>query len=361
MKKALFLGVTNFDFQNSETLQHLKKKYECLNRHLDTYVLAKGKPFYTEKWGTSFYLLPNSIFWIIAPALAFYLCITKRIDVIIAQSPLIEGVVSAFLKMLLRKKLIVEIHGDWKQGPFLSRKRRFAFLQKKLIPFLAKISFNNADKIRSVAEYLTREAKKIAPNKKYFIFPTFTDLDSFLAETDLKFENVLLSAGQLAQVKGMDILIEAFAMVKSDFKLVIAGEGPERKNLESKIKELGLENKIELKGRLPLNEVKNIMKNCYCFVLASLSEGLPRVLMEAMSLKKPLIASRVGGIPDLIRDGENGFTFEPGNINQLADKLKMLIRNKDLAISMGQKGRLLVQQKYSNENYIKGYVSMIYG
>ena len=340
MKKVLFIGVTKY---NLEKDVHLKKKFEGLSRGVKPYILAKGRFCRQNVWGAEFYLLPPSFFWILAPKLAFLLCLIKKIDVIVCQGPLLEGLLGTILKRLLRKELIVEIHGDWKEGPFLSKKRRLEFIQRKFTPLLAKISFKNADKIRGVASSLIDEAKKIAPDKKYFIFPTFTDLYDFLNEKDTTFGNYILFVGRADEVKGVKYLIEAFSKIKQDFpdfNLVLVGEGlPE--------------------GKLSLAETRNKMKNCYCLVVPSLSEGLPRVIMEAQALGKPVIASNVGGIPDLIKDGQNGFLFRVGDSNELAEKLRILLKNQKMAQEMGQRGRGFIKEKFSNEKYIASYIEVI--
>lgn len=341
MRKVLFIGVTKY---NLEKDIHLAKKFEGLSRGIKPYILAKGKPFHKKIWRTEFYLLSAGIFfWPLAFCLAFWLCLAKKIDVIVSQSPLMEGFLGAIFKKILRKELIVEIHGDWKEAPFLSKKRKLAFIERRFTPFLAKISLRNADKIRGVAEYLIKEAKKIAPDKKYFIFPTFTNLDDFLNERDIKFDNFILFVGRAQKVKGVKYLIEAFSKIEKEFpefRLVLVGEGlPE--------------------GRLSLEETKNKMKNCYCLVLPSLSEGLPRVLMEAMALGKPVIGSNIGGIPELIENGQNGFLFRVGDSNDLAEKLKILLRDKKMALGMGQKGREFIKEKFSNAKYIQNYIQMI--
>ena len=361
MKKVLFIGVTNYDFKESLPL-HLKEKFLELSRDISPYILSKGKPFHKKIWNSEFYLLPYSVFWLFAFFIAFYLCISKKIDTIIAQSPLIEGVTGAILKKIFKKQLIVEIHGEWENGPFLSKKRRFEFFQKKLIPFLARISFKNADKIRGVANYLIERAKKIAPDKKYSSFPTFTDLELFLEEKDIRYDKFILFVGQLEKVKGIDVLIKAFSKIENefpDFKLIIIGDGKEKENLKNISSNLKIQNKIEFKGKLSLKETKDVIKNCYCLVLSSLSEGLPRVLMEAMALEKSVIASDVGGIPELIKDNENGFLFEKSNSDELVKKLRVLLNNRDLAIRMGQKGKKIIENKFSNEKYIENYISMI--
>ncbi|MCP6718833.1 MAG: glycosyltransferase family 4 protein [Patescibacteria group bacterium] len=355
--------MTNYNFEKEELVSHLEDKFKGLAQKIKPYVLAKGKPFHKRIWDTDFYLLkPGVLFWPLASILAFYLCLVKRIDVIIAQSPLIEGFIGTVLKKVLRKELIVEIHGDWKEGPFLSKRRRFEALQKKIVPSLAKISFKNADKIRAVAAYLIREAKRFAPENNYFLFPTFTNLDSFSREKDTSYQKFILSVGQLEKVKGMDVVIDAFNEISKefpDFKLIIIGEGSQRKNLELRIKNLGLENKVELKGRLSLEQTKNTMRECYYFILPSLSEGLPRALMEAMVLGKPVIGSNVGGIPDLIKDGQNGFLFIAGDSNELGKKMRILLNNKELSLNMGQAGKELIKNNFSNKKYIENYIKMV--
>ena len=238
------------------------------------------------------------------------------------------------LKKTLHKELIVELHGDWEE--------RLPTI-RGILTFFAKRVLRNADKIRAVANYLVLKARKYAPAKPYFIFPTFTDLNDFLAEKEIIFNKEILFVGRNDRVKGIPYLIEAFELIKKDFpdfKLSLVGEGlPE--------------------GKLPLTEVRKRMKNCYCLVLPSITEGLPRVMLEAMALSKPVVASRVGGIPDLIKDSENGFLFEVGNVQELAEKLRILLDNKELAVEMGRRGRELVQSQFSNEKYINNYLAMI--
>ncbi len=331
MKNVLFIGVTKY---NLEKDLHLKKKFEGLSQGVKPYVLAKGRPFHSQVWGAEFYLLPPWFFWPVALKLAFWLCLTKKIDTICVQGPLLEGLVGTALKTILRKELIVELHGDWEE-------RLPAF--KKALTFFAKISLRNADKIRAVANYLALKAQKYVPHKPYFLFPTFTDLDGFLAEKNIRFDNYILFVGRDDRVKGVKYLIEAFDKIRPefpDFKLVLAGEGlPE--------------------GKLPLGEVRKRMRDCYCLVVPSLSEGLPRVIMEAMALGKPVIASNVGGIPDLVKNGETGFLSEAGNPENLSQKMRILLSNKNLAVEMGKKGREIIEDKFSNQKYIDNYLKMI--
>ncbi|MDO8265052.1 MAG: glycosyltransferase family 4 protein [Candidatus Parcubacteria bacterium] len=362
MKKVLFIGVTGRSLAKNGDF-HLAGKYKGLTSGMEVFDLAKGGPAHIKKWGADFYLLPSGIlFWPICFMAAFWICLTKKIDVIVSQSPLIDGFLGVILKKILKKELIIEIHGDWKEGPFLSKKRRMEFLQRKFIPFLAKISLKNADKIRTVAKYLAEEARKIAPDKPYILFPTFTDLDIFLNEKEVRSNNYILFVGTLEKVKGVEYLIEAFSKIHknfSEFRLLIIGKGSEENYLKDMALKFNIADKVEFRGKLSLIETKDIMKDCYCFILPSLSEGLPRVIIEAMALSKPVIGSDAGGIPELVQDGINGFLFKSGDSGSLAEKMRTLLSKKELAKEFGIKGRMFAEQNFSNDKYIENYIKMI--
>ena len=360
MKRVLFIGTTYYNLSENS---HLRNKFEGLSKGMKVFVLARGKFCHCQKWKSDFYLLPkNFLFWPITFFLSFYLCLSKKIDVVVCQSPIAEGFIGALLKKILKKELVVEAHGDWVEGTFLSRKRRFEFLERKIIPYLVRFSLRNADKIRAISQATKIQARKISKDKPYFIFPTFTDLDIFLKQQDIRFDNYILFVGHLEKVKGAGYLIAAFNKIKRefpDFRLVLIGQGGEKKNYQLSIINYQLQARVELTGELPLTQVRDIMKDCYCLVLPSLSEGLGRVLMEAMALGKPVIGSNVGGISDLIQDGDNGFLTEPGNSNNLADRIRVLLKDKDLAAKMGANGRRFVRYNFSNHKYIENYITMI--
>jgi len=362
MKKVLFLSLTSYNIDVPNP--NLGKKFGGLSKDIGVFLIGRGKLGHKNIYNSEFYLIPYfSGFWYL-PAffLSLYIILSKGINTIIAQSPLLDGFLGVLLKKITRKELIIELHGDWVEGPFLSKKRKLEFLEKAFIPSLAAATLNNADKIRGVAKYLIEEAKKIAPNKKYFLFPTFTDLDIFLAEKDIASDKFILFVGGLEKVKGVEYLIEAFSKIHNNFKefrLLIIGKGSEDDFLKSLASRLNIADKVEFKGRLSLVETKDIMKKCYCFVLPSLSEGLPRVIIEAMALGKPVIGSNAGGIPELVNDGVNGFLFKTGNSDSLAEKLATLLSQKGLTEDFGAKGRMLAEKSYSNRKYLENYLEMI--
>lgn len=133
--------------------------------------------------------------------------------------------------------------------------------------------------------------------------------------------------------KGIDVLIRAFKEIADEYpriKLIIAGEGPEEINLKSLSAELSLENRIEFIGTVPLLRAVSLLKGAICTVVPSLSEGGGLVNVEAQAASCPVIASRVGGIPEYVQDGVSGLLFESKNSKDLANKMKMIISNKAL-------------------------------
>jgi len=364
MKKVLFIGLTYYKIQDEKGSSYLERKFKGLNEKVQSFVLARGGVFHQTIWGTEFYLLePDIFFWPSAFFVALYVCLKENIDVIITETPLLDGFIGTIVAKILGKELIVEIHGDWEEAPFLVKKRSFAGFKKKIVPFLAKFSLRSADKVRVISGFTKKKARDIVGDKKpIFVFPAFTDLDIFFKEQDTSFENFILFVGVLEKVKGIEYLIEAFSKIHNEFPkftLKIVGKGSQKGNLIKLADQYGVDGKVDFTGRLSLKQTKDIMKRCYCLILPSLSEGLGRVLIEAAALGKPLVGSNVGGIPDIIEDGYNGFLFGKENPEELARKLARLMEDEELSKEMGRRGKEFVMQKFSNKNYIQDYISMI--
>jgi len=361
MRRVLFIGITEYDFANESP--HLRKKFMGLSEGMKVFVVARGKPFHKQIWGADFYLIPTRLFFLpLSFVFGGYLCVSRKIDVLVCQTPLTEGIVGVLLKFLLRKELIVEIHGDWLEGPFINKKRLFAPFLRSIVPHIGSWTIKNADKVRTLTRIAQEELRAKFPRKKYFSFPTFTDIDIFLEEKNTSFKKYICTVAVLSPIKDIETLIEAFGQIRKkfpEFKLVIAGEGPSMENLKSKTEKERLESAVIFTGRLSSNEVKEVVKDCYAFVLPSLSEGFGRVFIEAMALGKPVIATRVGGVPEIVKDGENGFLIEPKDVNTLVEKLRYLIENPSAATRMGEEGLKFVRRNFSNEKYIKNYIDMI--
>jgi glycosyltransferase involved in cell wall biosynthesis len=162
--------------------------------------------------------------------------------------------------------------------------------------------------------------------------------------------------GNLWPVKGHRTLVEAVARLPEDLRhvrFVCAGEGPERNFLQARIGELGLGERVYLLGhRL---DVPAILARSQAACLCSSAEGLSNALMEAMAARLPVVATRVGGNPELVREGETGWLVPYGDAGALADRLTHLLRSPELARAMGGRGRERVEQELTIARMADGY------
>jgi glycosyltransferase involved in cell wall biosynthesis len=152
----------------------------------------------------------------------------------------------------------------------------------------------------------------------------------------------LICVGRLSPEKGHLGLSEAFANVLArgvDAELVLVGDGPERDKIEQTLSRLNLRDKVRLTGVLAEDATLAEIADADILVLASFMEGLPVVLMEAMALGIPVVATRVAGIPELVGDEQSGLLFTPANWDELADKLFRVLTNSDLRDRLGQAGK----------------------
>ena len=160
----------------------------------------------------------------------------------------------------------------------------------------------------------------------------------------------VISVGNLTRAKGHHILIEAVARLASEgrrMRLQLVGEGPDRSALESQIIDCGLADTVCLEGALNQDQLIALYRESDTFALASLAEGVPVVLMEAMALEIPCVATRITGIPELITNEVHGLLVEPTDAEQLAAAIARLMDDPDLCRRIGSAGRLKIIEEYN--------------
>jgi glycosyltransferase involved in cell wall biosynthesis len=160
--------------------------------------------------------------------------------------------------------------------------------------------------------------------------------------------------------KGHLTLIKAFKMIRSEIenaRLVIVGEGYLYNHLVKFADSLGLKDAVLFIGFQ--SDVSESIASFDVAVLPSFFEGMGRVLLEAMAMEKPVVASRVGGIPDLVEHGVNGFLVTPGDVGGLADAITRILCDKGLAQKMGKAGRKKISDKYSADQMV-GSIEKLY-
>lgn len=189
----------------------------------------------------------------------------------------------------------------------------------------------------------------------------FVPLDTGNAKHSLGLQRniVVGSAGRLIPRKGYDYLLRAMPDIKKafpDVKLVLAGDGEEKENLKMLANELDIQESVVFLGNR--KDITEVINSFDVFVLPSLSEGLGVVVLEAFAAGKPVVASNVEGIPEMVINGENGFLVPIKDSDALAERIITLLKDPLLASRMGKKGRRLVEENFDINNKIREYESL---
>jgi glycosyltransferase involved in cell wall biosynthesis len=167
----------------------------------------------------------------------------------------------------------------------------------------------------------------------------------------------LVSVGRLSEEKGQLVLLDAVAQLVSQrvaVSLVFVGDGPLRATLERRIEELGLSRSVEITGLVSPEGVRRHVAAARAFVLASLTEGLPVSIMEALALGRPVVATNVGAIAELVIPGETGWLVSAGSAEALAEAMHhALVTPPETLAQMGSRGAALVLERHSASNEIR--------
>ena len=320
----------------------------------------------------TFYLLPQpptaplrylSIF-LLAPLLVAYLTLRNRAEILVAQSPF-EGAIGALVKRAvglfgLRPRLIIENHNNFEEDLFLQRRVPLQGLYRRLMLAAARYAFGNADALRVISSSTAERARHYAPSLPQARFMTFSDTDVF-QKTERRIAVAAASdivyAGVLIPRKGLHHLLQAFAALeqpRAQLHLVGHAENADyAASLRQQAEQLGIRARVHFQGAVSQRELAAFFGAARVMVLPSLSEGLGRVVVEAMLLGTPVIGSRVGGIPDLIQPGVTGWLVEPGDEAALAAALREAF-GADLK-TMGAEARNFAHDFFSTRQYVAGY------
>jgi glycosyltransferase involved in cell wall biosynthesis len=256
-----------------------------------------------------------------------------------------SGFVGFLITKLTGQKLIVTAHGS---DIYMIPER--GLFQKRYIRALS-----NASVIITVSHANKERLLKLGlPRDKIIVIPNGIDLALFdTTVSTLKGhedEVHIMWVGRMVEVKGLEYLIHAMRIVVTRYpqsKLILIGTGPLKAKLERLVGDLSLDKNITFTGSVNHSDVPLYLKEADIFVLPSLSEGFPVVILEAMAAGKPVVASNVRGIPDAVTDGVTGFLVEPENYEQLAEKIVYLIEHPEEGERMGKAGRKLVEERFT--------------
>ncbi len=296
-----------------------------------------------------------------------------------------------FCVVLWKNSFIESVIDDFKpdivhlQGHFAISRYAMKYAQRKNIPVVATnhfmpeniihyVPFNSLigptvmrlawkdfagvfGKVRQITTPTRIASKLIQPYFKHTIHPISCgiDLDIFKPNNNgdylkekyhLTDKPILLYVGRLDREKNIDLVIRAVAkaLKKASFQYVIAGTGAERNNLEGIMSDLGIGDSVRLLGFVKNEDLPNLYAIAKCFAIAGHAELQSIVTMEAMATGLPVLALNAVALPELVRDGQNGFLFEADNSDLLAEKIVTIFTDENLRKDMGKKSLEFIQE-----------------
>jgi len=274
--------------------------------------------------------------------------IGARCDVIHAHWGF-SGLIAVVGKIFHRKPVVVTLRGSDVNIPVGG-----GVLSKLLLKLVVKgcdyvttVSDDLAEKIKERCG--TRVKARIVPNG--VAADLFHPLDLNAARGMLRLEPsrpVILYVGRLTKTKGVDVLLDALPLIVSaspESLFVFLGEGNLVKTIADQCEKQGIQGNVVLAGSKPHEEIPTWLNAANVVVLPSLSEGRPNVVIESMACGRPIVATRVGGIPELITDGENGFLVPPGDASALTRAVVAVLAMDDQGAELGRRGYEVVKSR----------------
>jgi glycosyltransferase involved in cell wall biosynthesis len=232
------------------------------------------------------------------------------------------------------------------------------FTDKKI-----RANLDSALALIAISPRQVKDAKGLT-NKKISLIPHGIDESFFTENTKSRPVSLplkLITVSRLIKLKNIDMVIRALASFKHDFVFDIYGDGPEKDNLEKLIKELGLQDKVSLKGFINNDKLPSVFQKYSLFVMPSFPETLGRVYFEAMASGLPIIASANTGVDGLVTDGKQGFFIDPCNPSEFGNKLieilESLIVSPNLTEQLSRNSRAYAKQ-YSWNAIVPKYLSI---
>jgi glycosyltransferase involved in cell wall biosynthesis len=269
------------------------------------------------------------------------------------------------LGILVRDMQIVYTEHD--ATPWSCRYRRLPerTIRKVIYRLLNVAAFRRADRVVMLFASQREEAVRRwrIDGRKVAVIPNGTDPAVFDPVSDeplaLDLERYCLFVGSLVARKSPDLLLDAIADLDG-VPCVFAGDGPMRAKLERRALELGISDRVRFLGAIPPAELAAVYGRADVLVIPAVSEASPLVAVEAMSCGLPVIASRISGLPSLVKDWDTGFLVKPGDVGQLAMAMTFLRGDDALRDRMGRSARRLVLRDFEWAAIARRYLD-VYG
>jgi len=356
-KKLALLFTTGISLRTWEKVGNLEREvrpYKELTKYFDkiyffTYgdssdlnyqnVLNRDIRTFPKKWK-----IPSKIYLFLLPIL--YRKELKTVDIL--KTNQMNGAIAAVLtKWFYKKKLIVRCGYEWLTN---LEYRKSPFLKKTIAYFIEKIIYKASDKIiltsKKDKKYI--ESKFNIPSSKIKVIPNYIDTELFKPVSLKKEVERICFVGRLEEEKNLFNLIKAISSLP--VKLIIFGSGSLKKDLENYSKRQKAN--VKFMGNIPNQKLPKELNRSNLFILPSLYEGCPKVLLEAMSCGLPCIGTNVAGIKEIIKHKENGYLCET-DATSMKNAISDVLNNKELKERLSKNARKTIIDHFSIENILK--------
>jgi len=293
----------------------------------------------------------------------------KKIDAVVAQDIFIFGLTGYLLKKRFKIPLVVHFHADFLKNRYWLRESPVNYLLELLGFFVAR----RADLIRTVSTRIANNLLKTGIEKKRIFYATPpVEADSFI-KRDLKEESALIGqyglsdrktflfVGRLCKQKNLPMLFKAVTKIKQDFpevKVLLLGDGPERKALENLATRLSLDEIVVFVGKVPHDKLKSFIRITRALILCSFYEGTAKVIKEAAFAGRPTICTDTSGADDVVIHGKTGFIIPVGNATSLSEAMERFLRENDLSKKMGQAALQFMQACFNYAEIVDSIVAI---
>jgi glycosyltransferase involved in cell wall biosynthesis len=364
--RAVFVGKT---WIGEPPNQETQRKLAIHSRYLRQVSINTGPPGWRNIGGVRVVSIPRLrpsslgglLFYSLGPLLAVVVGAVGRNVAVVCQSPY-EAVGVVLIRGLvprrLRPRVQVELHGDWRTASRMygGRARR---LVAPLADAMCRWALRRADQVRVVSRALERQARDAGYGGPVEHYVTFSDYDVFLTDPPrpMPARPKVAFVGVLERYKAVDILLDAWSDVAAAVagaELVVVGKGSMRAALHRRVRVAGLEGSVRFRDPMPQTELARLFDESSCLVLPSRSEGRPRVVIEAMARGRPVVATVVGGLQDLVEDGRDGRLVPAEDVMSLATALTEVLSDRRGAQRMGEEARRRVEASHPLKEYEAG-------
>lgn len=311
-------------------------------------------------------------FYFIIKSLSVSLKLVRKnnIDILNVGEPICAGLMAIWLKRKVMKPLVVQL-----QGQFFNLPNSYSYVKRLLIKHIARYVAKKADRVRVVSEEIKRSAiENGVEESRIIVSPSRCDTDTFNAEHYIEDsirireelgcaqgDILLVFVGRLIPAKDVDSILKAMPMITKrhhNVRLLIVGDGELAGHLRNQLNMLKIEEYVTFYGAVTYNEVPKMLAAGDIFVSPSLDEGMPRAVLEAMSMGLASVVTPVGGNSEIIEDCVNGCFVEVKNPKQIAEKVNHLIDNPVIMNRIRKNARKRIIDKYEFNKCIEGFAKI---